>query len=98
MGMTEVAGPFGQLTPVISPGYGFTAIIVAFLGRQTAVGIFFAAALMSLIYIGGENAQIEMGLPPSISSVFQGLILFCLLASDFFARHRVVWHGRAAAG
>ena len=89
MGMVEVAGPFGQLTPVISPGYGFTAIIVAFLGKQTPIGIAAAAMLMSLIYIGGENAQIEMGLPPSISKVFQGLILFPLLAAEFFINHRI---------
>ncbi len=94
MGMVEVAGPFGQLTEVISPGYGFTAIIVAFLGRLSPLAIVAAALLVALIYIGGENAQIEMQLPPSISNIFQALILFSLLAVDFFIHHRVTW-GRA---
>lgn len=90
MGMVEVAGPFGQLTEIISPGYGFTAIIVVFLGRLSPVAIVAAALLMALVYIGGENAQIEMQLPPSISNVFQGLILFSLLAVDFFIDYRPV--------
>ncbi len=91
MGMVEVAGPFGQLTEIVSPGYGFTAIIVAFLGRLSPVAIVFAALLMALVYIGGENAQIEMQLPPSISNVFQGLILFSLLAVDFLILYRVTF-------
>ena len=90
MGVCEVAGPIGQLTPVISPGYGFTAIIVAFLGRLHPIGIVPAAALMALAQIGGENGQIEMGLPVSVSGVFQGLTLFCLLAAEFFVGYRIV--------
>lgn len=93
MGMVEVAGPIGQLTEIISPGYGFTAIIVAFLGRLSPFAIILAAVLMALVYIGGETVQITMQLPPSISLVFQGLILFCLLASDFLINYRVKWQG-----
>ena len=89
MGAVEVAGPIGQLTPVISPGYGFTAIIVAFLGRLNPVGIVLAAAIMALIYIGGETAQISLGLPKSISGAFQGLVLFCLLAAEFTVRYQI---------
>lgn len=89
MGMVEVAGPIGQLTEVVSPGYGFTAIIVAFLGRLSPLAIVGAALLMALVSIGGESAQIEMQLPPSISHVFQGLVLFCLLAMDFFVDYRL---------
>jgi len=91
MGICEVAGPIGQLTPVISPGYGFTAIIVAFLGRLNPLGIIPAAALMALAYIGGENAQISLRLPTSVSGVFQGLALFCLLAAEFLTHYRIVW-------
>ena len=88
MGAVEVTGPIGQLTPVISPGYGFTAIIVAFLGRLNPLGIIAAAWMMAMIYIGGENAQIDLALPVSISGVFQGLILFSLLAIDFLVGHK----------
>lgn len=90
MGVCEVAGPIGQLTPVISPGYGFTAIIVAFLGRLHPLGIIPAAALMALAQIGGENGQIDLGLPVSVSGVFQGLTLFCLLAAEFFIGYKIM--------
>ncbi|MFO1038389.1 MAG: ABC transporter permease [Geminicoccaceae bacterium] len=89
-GVLEVAGPIGQLVPVISPGYGFTAIIVAFLGRLNPVGILLAGLLVALSYIGGENAQIEVGLPQAVTGVFQGLLLFFLLATDVLVRYRVV--------
>lgn len=98
MGMVEVAGPFGQLTEIVSPGYGFTAIIVAFLGRLSPLAIIAAAFLMALVYIGGESAQIAMQLPPSISNVFQGLILFSLLAADFLIDYRPRWSAPAARG
>jgi simple sugar transport system permease protein len=88
-GMLEVTGPIGQLVPVISPGYGFTAIIVAFLGRLHPLGIVLAGLLLALSFIGGENAQIEVGLPRAVTGVFQGLLLFFLLALDLLARFRV---------
>ena len=88
-GAFEVTGPIGQLIPVISPGYGFTAIIVAFLGRLHPLGIIASGMLMALSYVGGENAQIEVGLPQAVTGVFQGLLLFFLLASDFLVRYRV---------
>ncbi|MDJ0948091.1 MAG: ABC transporter permease [Alphaproteobacteria bacterium] len=88
-GTFEVAGPIGQLIPVITPGYGFTAIIVAFLGRLHPLGIILSGFLMALSYIGGENAQVEVGLPQAVTGVFQGLLLFFLLASDFLVRYRV---------
>ena len=89
MGIVEVAGPVGQLTPYISPGYGFTAIIVAFLGRLHPLAIVPAAMLMATTQIGGESAQIALKLPISVSGVFQGLVLFCLLASEFLIAYRV---------
>jgi simple sugar transport system permease protein len=95
-GMLEVAGPLQQLVPVISPGYGFTAIIVAFLGRLQPVGILLAALLLALSFIGGENAQIEVGLPRAVTGVFQGMLLFFLLAVDMLVRYRLVWRGPLA--
>lgn len=88
-GVFEITGPIGQLIPVITPGYGFTAIIVAFLGRLHPLGIILAGLLMALSYIGGENAQVEVRLPQAVTGVFQGLLLFFLLASDFIVRYRV---------
>ncbi|MDR6770139.1 ABC transporter permease [Azospirillum sp. BE72] len=95
-GMGEVAGPIGQVTAGISPGYGYTAIIVAFLGRLHPVGILLAALLMALSFIGGEAAQIAMGLPKAITGVFQGMLLFFLLASDVLIRYRVRFGARRA--
>ncbi len=88
-GTFEVAGPIGQLVPNISPGYGFTAIIVAFLGRLHPLGIIASGLLMALSYMGGENAQINLNLPQAVTGVFQGMLLFFLLASDFLVRYRV---------
>jgi simple sugar transport system permease protein len=90
-GALEVTGPIGQLTPHVPVGYGFAAIIVAFVGRLHPVGIVFSALLMSMFYIGGELAQSRMGLPRSITGVFQGLLLFALLACDTLINYRLVW-------
>jgi general nucleoside transport system permease protein len=94
-GVIEVAGPIGQITPTISPGYGFTAIIVAFLGRLHPLGILGAGLLVALSYIGGENAQISLQLPLAVTGVFQGMLLFFLLASDVLIRYRVRFGGTA---
>jgi len=91
-GALEVAGPIGQLTPYVPAGYGFAAIIVAFVGRLHPVGIVFSSLLMSLFYIGGEMAQSRLGLPKSLTGVFQGLLLFTLLAADTLMAYRVVYH------
>ena len=88
-GALEVAGPIGQLTPYVPAGYGFAAIIVAFVGRLHPVGVVFSAVLMSMFYIGGELAQSRLGLPKSITGVFQGLLLFNLLACDTLMVYRV---------
>lgn len=95
-GALEVAGPVGQLTPYVPVGYGFAAIIVAFVGRLHPVGMVFSAILMSMFYIGGELAQSRMGLPKSITGVFQGLLLFALLACDTMMVYRVRWQARKA--
>lgn len=88
-GIGEVAGPMGQLLPTISPGYGFTAIIVAFLGRLDPVGILIAGLVLALSYIGGENAQIAMDIPLDLTRVFQGVLLFFVLACDAAAQFRL---------
>ena len=94
-GALEVAGPLGQLTPYVPAGYGFAAIIVAFVGRLHPVGAsVFAAILMSMFYIGGELAQSRLGLPKSLTGVFQGLLLFTLLACDTLIHYRVRWKPR----
>jgi ABC-type uncharacterized transport system permease subunit len=94
-GGLEVAGPLRQLTPFVPVGYGFAAIIVAFVGRLHPVGMVFSAILMSMFYIGGELAQSRLGLPRSLTGVFQGLLLFTLLASDTLMQYRVRWVARA---
>lgn len=91
-GALEVAGPIGQLTPYVPAGYGFAAIIVAFVGRLHPVGMVFSALLMSMFYIGGELAQSRLGLPKSLTGVFQGLLLFNLLAADTLMLYRVQWN------
>jgi simple sugar transport system permease protein len=90
-GALEAAGPLGQLTPHVPAGYGFAAIIVAYVGRLHPVGIVFSAILMSMFYIGGELAQSRLGLPKSLTGVFQGLLLFSLLACDTLIHYRVRW-------
>jgi simple sugar transport system permease protein len=89
-GVTEVAGPIGNLNDRWTPGYGFTAIIVAALGRMNAVGIVLASLLMALLYLGGEAAQISLQLPKAISQVFMGLLLIFLLGSDVLVNYRLV--------
>ena len=96
-GGLEVAGPLGQLTPHVPAGYGFAAIIVAFVGRLHPVGMVFSAILMSMFYIGGELAQSRLGLPKSLTGVFQGLLLFTLLACDTLVHYRLRWRHRAGA-
>ena len=88
-GALEVAGPVGQLTPYVPAGYGFAAIIVAFVGRLHPLGMVLSAILMSMFYIGGELAQSRLGLPKALTGVFQGLLLFALLACDTLVNYRI---------
>ena len=90
-GALDAAGPQAQLTPHIPVGYGFAAIIVAFVGRLHPVGIVFSGLLMSMFYIGGEYAQSRLGLPKALTGVFQGLLLFMLLAADTLIHYRIRW-------
>ena len=88
-GVGEIAGPVGQLNPNISPGYGFAAIIVAYLGRLNPIGMVLSGFLMALLYLGGEAAQMAMQLPAAITGLFQGMLLFFLLGSDAFIENRL---------
>jgi len=88
-GIIEVAGPVGHLQPDISPGYGFTAIIVAFLGRLNPIGILIAGLFLALTFIGGENAEIMIKVPLDLTKVIQGILLFYVLACDSMIVYRV---------
>ena len=90
-GMFEISGPSGQVNIAFNAGYGFTAIIVAFLGRLNPIGILLAGLLMALTYIGGEIAQSSLGLPAAAIQAFQGMLLFFLLAVDLFANFKIKW-------
>jgi general nucleoside transport system permease protein len=96
-GAMEVAGPVRQVTPYLSMGYGFTAIIVCFVGRLHPVGVVFAGILLSMLLIGGELAQSRLGLPSALSSVLQGLLLLILLACDTLIAYRVRGSARSPA-
>lgn len=88
-GVLEAAGPFRQLVPAFPTGYGFTAIIVAFLGRLNPLGVVIAGIVLAISYVGGEVAQTTMGLPSAATGIFQGMLLFFLLAGDVLVRYRV---------
>ena len=94
-GLFEVTGPAGQISIDFNVGYGFTAIIVAFLGRLNPFGILLAALLMALTYVGGEMAATNLGLPSSAIRVFQGMLLFFLLAVDLLSNYRIRLAGAA---
>lgn len=99
-GIIEVAGPVGHLQPGISPGYGFTAIIVAFLGRLNPIGILIAGLFLALTFIGGEQAQIAMKIPLDVTKVLQGILLFYVLACDslILYRFRLIFSTRQVQG
>lgn len=96
-GIMEVSGQIGQLQPSISPGYGFTAIIVAFLGRLQPMGVLVAGLVLALTYVGGEGAQIALKLPLDVTTAFQGILLICVLGADVVTRYRVRLVGRVPA-
>jgi ABC-type uncharacterized transport system permease subunit len=96
-GAFEATGPMGQLTPHVSTGYGFTAIIVAFVGRLHPLGCVLGSVLLSMFLIGGELSQSRLGLPSALTGVFQGVLLFSLLACDTLIQYRVRWQPRTVA-
>jgi simple sugar transport system permease protein len=96
-GICEAMSTVGQLQPTISPGYGFTAIIIAFLGRLNPIGVLFAGLLLAVSYLGGEAAQVTLGVSDKIAKVFQGILLFFILACDTLILYRIKIESRIAA-
>lgn len=88
-GICEVAGPSGHLQPSVSPGYGFTAIIVAFLGRLNPIGVLIAGFMLAISYLGGEGAQVILGISDKTAQVFQGMLLFFILACDTLILYKI---------
>ena len=88
-GLSEVSGPIGLLYRDISPNYGFTAIIVAFLGRLHPVGIIFASLIIALTYLGAEDAQLFLQIPSAVGFIFQGLVLFYLLGAELLINYKL---------
>lgn len=96
-GAIEVSATVRQLQPAISAEYGFIAIIVAFLGRLNPIGAVFGGLVLAVSYIGGENAQIFLKLPKNVTGLFQGMLLFFLLATDILIRFKVRFGARSGA-
>lgn len=97
-GVFEASGAFGQMVPAFPTNYGFTAIIVAFLGRLHPIGIILAGLVLALSYVGGEGAQTSMGLPSAGAGIVQAMLLFFLLAVDILVRYQVRFGARPAGG
>ena len=92
-GVIEVSANIGQLQPEVSFGYGFTAIIVAFLGRLNPIGILFAGIMIATVKLGADNAQISMGIPKNVTGLFEGILLFFLLTGETLQKYRIKWSG-----
>ena len=90
-GVIEVSANIGQLQPEVSFGYGFTAIIVAFLGRLNPVGILFAGIIIATVKLGADNAQMTMGIPKVVTGLFEGILLFFLLTGETLQKYKIKW-------
>jgi len=90
-GVGEITGPIGQLHREVSPDYGFTAIIVAFLGRLHPIGIIFASLVIALTYLGAEDAQLFLQIPSAVGFIFQGLVLFYLLGAELLINYKLTY-------
>src|SRR5210317_553649 len=90
-GVIEVSANIGQLQPEVSFGYGFTAIIVAFLGRLSPVGILFAGVIIATVKLGADNAQMTMGIPKVVTGLFEGILLFFLLTGETLQKYKIKW-------
>ena len=94
-GMSEVAGVAHRCSRDSRPGYGYTAIIVAWLGRLNPFGVVLVAFLLAGVLVGGDQNADELGLSSAVGPMLQGTILFFLLGGDMLARYRLVWRPRA---
>ncbi len=88
-GMAEVSGVLHRLQQTISPGYGYTAILIALLARLNPFSILLVSFLMGGLLVGGFSLQTS-GFPSSMVSMFQGSILFFVLAGEVFNNYRLV--------
>ncbi|MGA1846581.1 ABC transporter permease [Deferribacter abyssi] len=88
-GFSEVAGVTYRLQHGISPGYGYTAIIVAWLARRSALGVLLVSFIMGVLFVGNDALQINYQLPVAFINAFQGLILFFVISSEFFVNYRI---------
>ena len=96
-GMIEVSANIGQLQPNVSFGYGFTAIIVAFLARLNPLGVIIAGLLIAMAELGGDNAQMALSIPKVVTGLFKGILLFFLLAGATLERYKIEWTSRKAS-
>ena len=88
-GISEVAGVQGRLRAGFEPGYGFTAIPIALLGRNSAIKVMLAALFFALLFVGGTNMEVFLGIPAALVEVIQALIILFLIAGEFFKSYRV---------
>ncbi len=88
-GILEVTSQLGQLNLGFPSGYGFTAIIVSFLGRLNPIGIFIAGFVLAITSVGGQVAQTTVHVPSAAGGIFQALMLFLILAGDVLVRYRL---------
>ena len=88
-GIIEAMSQLGQINLGFPSGYGFTAIIVSFLGRLHPVGVFIAGLILAVTYVGGQVAQTVVHVPEATAGIFQSMMLFFILASDILVRYRL---------
>jgi simple sugar transport system permease protein len=88
-GAVEVAGVAGRLRPGFSPGYGFTAIPIALLGRRGAIRTGAAGLFFALIFVGGAGMENAFDVPAAIVEVIQALVILFLITAEFFKRYRI---------
>lgn len=88
-GMAEMSGVLFRLQPNFSPGYGYTAIIIAWLARLDPIATIVVSFFFGVLLVGSQQLQLFMQIPASLVNAFNGILLFSLLASEIFMRYRI---------
>lgn len=88
-GAMEVSAVVGRLQPSIMAGYGYTAIVVAWLARLQPLSIAVVSFLLAALRVGAENLQIELQIPAAYGVIMEGLILLTVLAAQFFGSYTI---------
>lgn len=88
-GALEFSGTLKAVNLGFPSGYGFSAIIVSFLGRLHPIGCLIAGIVLAVTYVGGQVAQTTVHIPNATAGIFQAMMLFFILASDILVRYRV---------